>query len=150
MHITKIVTFCLLFLFSLPAFPVRAETSPAVFEQAMSDSLDLWREGRCEQLFSRLAHRGKTSKEAFVKKMSEASIRPACCFQKMENFKLLNEKRTGATVYAKIGLEGVPRVAESCTREFKMTQEEGVWKMQLSDIYSMAGVTGKKKSTAHR
>ena len=149
MHITNVATSCLLILFLLPTFPIRAETSPAVFERAMSDTLDLWREKHYEQLFNRIAHRGKTSRESFVKKMSEAVVRPACCFKKMDNFKVLNEKNTKATVYVKIGLEGVPNVTESCTREFKMTHEDGIWKMRLSDIYSMAGVPGKKKKMHH-
>jgi len=71
-----------------------AAENAAVLEKSMSDTLDTWREGRYEQLFEQLAHRGKTSREAFVKKMSESSIRPACCWQKMENFRVLNEKRT--------------------------------------------------------
>lgn len=123
------------------------ETPPAaVMEKSMSDTLDIWREGRYEQLFEMLAHRGKTSRETFVHKMRESSIRPACCWQKMERFKILNEKRTEATVYVKIGLEGTTGGAESTTREFKMTHQEGAWKMQLADVFSIAGVTGKKKS----
>lgn len=124
-----------------------AAENAAVLEKAMSDTLDTWREGRYEQLFEQLAHRGKTSREAFVKKMSESSTRPACCWQKMENFKVLNEKRTEATVYVKIGLEGAPNSVESTTREFKMTHMEGVWKMQLADVLSIAGVSGKKSGS---
>lgn len=122
----------------------------SVLEKSMSDTLDTWREGRYEQLFEQLAHRGKTSRETFVRKMRESTTRPVCCWQKMEHFKVLNEKRTEATVYAKIGLEGTPGGAESTTREFKMTHQEGVWKMQLADIFSIAGVTGKKGSGTKR
>lgn len=116
-------------------------------EKSMSDTLDTWREGRYEQLFEQLAHRGKTSRETFVKKMRDTTTRPACCWQKMENFKILNEKLTEATVYVKVGLEGTPGATESTTREFKLTHQEGVWKMQLADIYSIAGVSGKKSGT---
>jgi hypothetical protein len=130
--------------------PTTAAESVSALEQSMSDTLEVWREGRYEQLFERLAHRGKTSREAFVKKMLASSIRPACCWQKMENFKILNEKRTEATVYVKVGLEGTTTAAGSSTREFKLTHEEGVWKMQLADVYSIAGVTGKSKSGSNR
>ena len=116
----------------------------SILEKSMSDTLDIWREGRYEQLFDQLAHRGKTSRESFVKKMQESTIRPACCWQKMEHFKILNEKRTEATVYVKIGLEGAPNTDASATREFKMTHMEGVWKMQLADVLSIAEATGKK------
>ena len=120
-----------------------AETE-SVLEKTMSDTLDIWREGRYEQLFEQLAHRGKTSRETFVKKMRDSTTRPVCCWQKMEHFKVLNEKRTEATVYVKIGLEGTPDSPGSTTREFKLTYQEGVWKMQLADVFSIAGVTGKK------
>jgi hypothetical protein len=123
------------------------EASP--LEKAMSDTLDTWRDGRYEQLFEQLAHRGKTSREAFVKKMQDSTIRPVCCWQKMENFRILSEKRTEATVYVKIGLEGTPGTAASTTREFKMTHQEGAWKMQLADVLSVAGVTGKKGAKRH-
>ena len=126
------------------ALPVCAGDSASVLEQSMSEALDLWRDARYEQLFDRLTRRGKTSRESFVKKMNDSKIRPACCWQKMENFKVLNEKRTEATVYVKVGLEGTSNSAESSTREFKLTHEGGVWKMQLNDIFSIAGVTGKK------
>ena len=127
-----------------------AEEAEPLLEKSMSDTLDTWREGRYEQLFEQLAHRGKTSREAFVRKMHDSTTRPACCWQKMERFRVLNEKRTEATVYVKIGLEGTPGGAESATREFKMTHEEGVWKMQMADVLSIAGVTGSRGSGAKR
>ncbi|MBC7961574.1 MAG: hypothetical protein H7Y05_01375 [Steroidobacteraceae bacterium] len=133
-----------LFLVIATAVPVIAAEQVSILEQSMSETLDLWREGRYEQLFERLAHRGRTSREVFVKKMRDTSIRPACCWQKMEKFRILNEKRTEATVYAKLGLEGTATPADSSTREFKLTHEEGIWKMQLADVFSIAGVTGKK------
>ncbi len=128
----------------------RAAETESTLEKSMSDTLDVWREGRYEQLFEQLAHRGKTSRETFVKKMRDSTIRPACCWQKMEHFKVLNEKRTEATVYVKIGLEGTPGAAASTTREFNLTHQEGVWKMQLADIFSIAGVTGKKSGGTKR
>ena len=129
---------------------VNAAEAESALEKGMSDTLDVWRDGRYEQLFDLLSHRGKTSREVFVKKMRGSIIRPACCWQKMENFKILNEKRTEATVYVKIGLEGPPDSASSTTREFKMTHQEGDWKMQLADVFSIAGVTGKKRSGSKR
>lgn len=121
-----------------------ASENVSELEKSMSETLDIWRDGRYEQLYEQLAHRGKTSREAFVKKMQHSSVRPACCWQKMENFKVLNEKRTEATVYVKVGLEGSPGSADSTTREFKLTHMEGVWKMQLADILSIADVKVKK------
>ncbi len=130
--------------------PLRAAEPVSPLEQSISETLDLWREGRYEQLFERLAHRGKTSREQFVKKMRDTSIRPACCWQKMEDFKVLNEKRTQATVYFKLGLEGTSIAQDSSTREFKLSHEEGIWKMQLADVFSIAGVSGKKTRHSSR
>lgn len=129
------------------AYSVEAES---IFQKSMSDTLDTWRDGRYEALFEQLAHRGRTSKEAFVDKMRESTTRPACCWQKIERFKILNEKRTEATVYVKIGLEGAQNSADSVTREFKMTHMDGVWKMQLADVLSIAGANGKKSGAAKR
>jgi hypothetical protein len=148
--LSVIVCFLLLTFLLEPVTTAGAETTPGALEQSMSDTLDLWREGRYEQLYEHLAHRGKTSREHFVNKMRDTTIRPACCFQKLENFRVLNEKRTEATVYAKVGLEGTPNVAESSTREFKLTHEEHIWKMQLADVLSIAGTTGKKKHRTYK
>jgi hypothetical protein len=148
--LSRILSILLCTFLLVPAVPVAAESSAAALEQSMSDTLDLWREGRYDQLFENLAHRGKTSKEQFVKKMRDTQIRPACCFQKLENFKVLNEKRTEATVYAKVGLEGTPNISESSTREFKLTHEENVWKMQLADVLAISGASGKKTKHVSR
>ncbi len=53
------ITFLLLTALLMQAGTVRAASSPGALEQAMSDTLDLWREGRYEQLYDHLAHRGK-------------------------------------------------------------------------------------------
>lgn len=144
---TAVVT---LVVFLAGAGLVGATETESPLEKCMSDTLDTWREGRYELLFEQLAHRGKTSRETFVIKMRESTTRPVCCWQKMEHFKILNEKRTEATVYVKIGLEGTPGGAESTTREFRLTHQEGVWKMQLADVLSIAGVTGKKGNSSKR
>jgi len=121
-----------------------AETPSSILEQSISDTLDLWREGRYEQLYEQLSHRGKTSREQFVARMRNSARRPACCWQKMENFRVLNEKRTEATVHVKIGLEGTPSPVESSTRDFKLSHDSQTWKMRLNDVLDLAGVSGKK------
>ena len=151
MHFRPMFMYLLvLFMFQLVPSLSAAETAAADLEQAMSDTLDLWREGRYEQLYERLSHRGKTSKEKFVARMRGTSIRPSCCWQKMENFKVLNEKLTEATVYAKIGLDGTSNPSESVTREFKLSHDHGAWKMYLNDVNDLAGITGKKAKKPSR
>ncbi|MDD2367078.1 MAG: hypothetical protein PHN84_13020 [Desulfuromonadaceae bacterium] len=147
-YFSSFVTVCIIFIFNTGTL-LASEVSSEV-EKSMSDTLDIWREGRFEQLFDQLAHRGRTSRESFVKRMQESSIRPACCWQKMERFKLVQKKLTEATVYVKIGLEGTANSTDSITREFKMSNTEGEWRMQLADVLSIAGVSGNKKSAARR
>ena len=124
-----------------PGSAVCGTAAPETLEQAMSDTLDLWREGRFGPLFDRLAHRGRTSREQFIRIMTETAVRPACCFQKLQQFRVLNEKRTEATVYATVGLEGGQGSPGSCSREFRLTHEEQVWKMQLADVLSISGAS---------
>ena len=119
-------------------------------ESAMSETLELWREGRYEQLYDRLAKRTRMTKETFVKRMEEATVRPSCCWRKLQEFSLLSEKRTEAVVYAKIGLEGTGRSSDYSTREYRLSHDSGQWKMQLSDITSMAGLTAKKGKRTHK
>jgi hypothetical protein len=132
----------------LSAQPATAETASSLLQQSVSETLDLWRDGQYDRLFERLSHRGKTSKEQFIARMRETAVRPACCWQKMENFKVMSEKRTEATVYVKVGMEGGPGVPEASTRDFKLSNVGGEWKMQLNDIFSLAGITGKKNKRA--
>ncbi len=123
-----------------------ASETEFLIEKSMSDTLDIWRAGRYEQLFEQLATRGTTSRETFVKKMRGSTTRPACCWQKMENFRVVDENGLEATIYAKIGLEGTAGSASSATREFRLTYQEGVWKMQLPDVLRIAGTAKKKGS----
>jgi len=114
-------------------------------EQALSDTLDLWREGRFEQVYDRLSHRNGMSRERFATFLRDAASHPACCHQKLNNFRVISEKRTTAKVYAKLGMEGSPGTDSSQSREFTMDHEEGQWKMRMSDIKALAGLTKKKK-----
>ena len=116
-------------------------------EQAMSDALDLWREGRFEQLYDRLSHRSGLTRENFASQMRDSGIRPSCCFQKLSEFRVISEKRTTAKVFAKIGMEG-SAANDTRSREFTLDHEEGMWKMRLTDIRKLAGVGAKKHKKA--
>lgn len=113
-------------------------------EQAMSDTLDIWREGRFEPLYNSLSQRGGTSREQFVRLLKETSSRPACCFTKLQDFRVINDKRTTSKVFARIAMEGAPGNEASHSREFTLDHEEGRWKMRLNDIKKLSGASGKK------
>jgi len=114
-------------------------------EQALSDSLDLWREGHFEQLYDTLSHRTGMTRERFADLLRHATVRPACCHQKLNNFRVINEKLTTAKVFARLGMDGSPGTDSSQSREFTLDHEEGRWKMRMTDIKALAGKTSHKK-----
>lgn len=143
-----IITAVILFSYTISA---EADQRQDPREQAISDTLDLWREGRFEQLYSNLSHRNGMTKESFIEHYTSSQAKPACCHMKLNNFKLLNEKRTTARVYATIAMEGVPNANATQSREFTLDCEGGVWKMRLADIKQLAGNSrSKRTSTSHR
>ncbi|MDD2501495.1 MAG: hypothetical protein PHN92_11860 [Geobacter sp.] len=115
-------------------------------EQAISDALDLWRDGRFEQLYDSLSHRTGMTRERFTQAMKDAEIKPACCFNKLNDFRLISEKRTTAKVFARVGMEGGPGTDTSQSREFTLDHEEGRWKMRMTDVKNLAGA---KKNKSH-
>lgn len=110
------------------------------FEQV----LDLWRDGRYDELYDRTFGGGGDSRERFADRLAAAPRRPACCWEKMQDVKVSAGKGNRATLKARIGLEGGVS-GDSVTRSFRMVKEDGVWKVSRSDIISLSGATKKKK-----
>ena len=108
--------------------------------------LDLWRDGRFAELYERTYAAGSRSRESFLRKMSLADRRPACCWEKMQEVKVTVSGADTATLHARIGLERTGTETDSCTRSFRMKRESGFWKASLSDILSLAGTSRKKSS----
>jgi|GEM_PF-7047679 len=133
------------------AAPADVQTDSFVLQNATSATLDLWRDNRVDQLYDRLVNRGNMPKAQFAEKLQATSIRPACCWQKLDGFEVLFENSSGATVTAKIGIEVTDYIiarksntvaksftsVEYITREFRLLNEGGLWKMQLNDILSL-------------
>lgn len=153
-------TVCCLLVFCTQVIPVNAGADPYTLSNAISAPLDLWRESWIDQLYDRLGYHGKTTKEQFAEILRGTAIRPACCWQKMDNFKVLSENDTEATVSAKIGMEVTDYIfaensnsikktcttVEYITREFKLNNEGGLWKMQLKDVFSLRNAAMESKS----
>jgi hypothetical protein len=114
-------------------------------EQALSDALDFWREGRFGQLYDSLSNRSGMTRERFIDVLQDAAVRPSCCHKKLNGFRLLSEKKSTARVYAKLGMEGGPGIDSSQSRDFTLDYEEGRWKMRMGDIKALAGQTRYKK-----
>ncbi len=139
----------LLFLLFSPLFftvsSVYADQRSDPREQAVSDALDLWRDGRFEHLYDSLSQRSGMTRERFVRFLKEAENRPACCFTKLRDFRLINEKQTTAKIFARLGMEAGVGEEASQSREFTLDHEEGRWKMRVGDIKKLAGKSGKPK-----
>ncbi len=104
--------------------------------------LDLWREGRFDEVYARTTVGGKQSKEEFVARLAAAPLRPVCCWEKLQEVKVTVKGDSAVVIRAKLGFEGVG-ATEFKTRSFKLMKEEGVWCLAQSDILSLAGA--KKK-----
>jgi hypothetical protein len=78
--------------------------------------------------------------------LAAAPLKPACCWEKMQDVTVSVKGDSTVMVRAKVGLEGGMK-NESKTRAFKLVKEDGVWKMSQADILSLSGAA--KKKTAH-
>lgn len=116
----------------------------ASFEQI----LDLWRDGRYDDLYERTQRSGKTAKEDFGRKLESGTYRPACCWQKMQDVSVHIENNAFAVVRAKIGLEANGETTYK-TRSYKLVREGDVWRISQSDLFSLAGAK-KKKNTLRK
>lgn len=129
-----------------PAFAKNAYVSSveiqAEVQRSFGEILDLWRDGRHGELYDRTIAGGKGSKEQFTKKLSAASRKPACCWEKMQEVKVQVKNDNSATLRAKVGLEGT-QGTEYVTRSFKLQKDDGIWCISQTDILSLAG-EGKK------
>jgi hypothetical protein len=112
----------------------------AAFEQI----LDLWRDGRYNDLYELTQRSGKSAKEDFAKKLENGSYKPACCWQKMQDVSVHIENDDFAVVRAKIGLEGGGDTTFK-TRSYKLVREGDVWRISQSDLFSLAGAKKSKK-----
>lgn len=142
--------FCFL-MFCLVLIPasVKADNRSDPREQAVSDVLDAWREGRYEHLYDRLSRRTGMTREQFVEQMKDTQVKPSCCFQKLQNFRVINENPRTSKVFASIGMDGVQTSSNTRSREFTLDYEDGGWKMRLGDIKALAELRKKKHSSRY-
>jgi hypothetical protein len=149
----RIITIALAFVllsFAAVSASARKPLSPPADVQneiraAFGEILDLWRDGKFEELYLRTDRHGKQSKESFRDRLSTCGHRPACCWEKLQDVRVKIKTPCKATVYARVGMEWKDGSTEYVTRKFTMKKEDGVWKIPMSDVLSLAGKTGKKK-----
>ena len=119
-------------------------------ERSLGIILDLWRDGKYDDLYEKTLTGGKLTREAFSARLSAAPLRPACCWEKLQNVRVTLKSDNRAVVRARIGLEG--HLGSSVeTRDIKLNKEDGTWRMSRSDILFLAGgAKGKRSKGARR
>lgn len=143
-----------IFILLIAAYPASAgipnpadEGIKSEAQQGFVEILDLWRDGRFDALRDRTIAGGKHTKDSFNTRLSTASRKPACCWEKMQDVSVEVKTDNSIDLHAKLGFEGTGGT-EFITRTFKMSKEGGVWKVSRSDILSLVGKA--KKAIHHK
>ncbi|RNC67736.1 MAG: hypothetical protein ED859_13295 [Desulfuromonadales bacterium] len=140
---------------AVPAYGRTArQADPAVAaeaRQSLEAMLDLWRDGNYGALFDRTSLSGRESREGFARKLSNASRRPSCCWEKMQEVRVSGKSDDAVSVRARFGLDG-PGETEYTTRSVRLVREEGEWRASQTDILALAGEKRKKarRTATHR
>jgi len=110
--------------------------------------LDLWRDGKYEELYRRTVATGKHSRESFIGRLASSDSRPACCWEKMQEVAISENRSDSVIVRAKVGMERRDGSVQFQTRKFALEKEGGIWKISMTDILSLTG-NAKKKTRVH-
>ena len=114
----------------------------------LEKTLDLWRDGRYDTVYERVIEKGSHSKEYFVTHLAAAPRRPACCWEKLQEVRVSAKGERQATLHARFGFD-TGAGTEFMTRGVKLEKEDGIWKIKMSDLLTMAGkgakMSGSKK-----
>ncbi len=112
--------------------------------QGFEQILDLWRDGKYGELYERTIKSGRDTKEHFIAVLDSAPLKPACCWEKMQDVQVTVKKANTVMLHAKVGLEGVVESGYK-TRSFKLVKEDRVWKVSRSDILALASASKKRR-----
>lgn len=111
-------------------------------ERGLGEILDLWRDGKYDELYERTLA-GKQTKERFIGRLAAAPFRPACCLEKMQEVRVTLKNDDSAAIRARVGLEGGVGTTFK-TRVFKLSREDGVWRISQADVLSLSGASRKR------
>lgn len=105
-------------------------------------NLDLWRDGRYQELSGRVVLSGSLTREAFSERLANAPLRPACCWEKIQEVRVSIRGDQLATLSARLGFEGPATTYK--TKSFRLVKEDGLWRVAAADLLSL-GETKRKK-----
>lgn len=118
------------------------EELKAEARRGFEEILDIWRAGDFGALYERTVPTGRQTKEGFAAKLAAAPLRPACCWEKMQDVKVTVHDESRVTVRARVGFEG-GGATEFKTKSIRLEKNDAVWRIHQGEILSLAG--GKKK-----
>ncbi|MBU5611350.1 hypothetical protein [Geomonas azotofigens] len=126
--------------------PAHATTSASEQEvlKDFESILDLWRDGRYEDLYLHTSG-GKDGKEKFASRLASAPRKPACCWEKMQEARVSLKSGTSAVVQARLGFEASTPGTEFVTKTIHLKKEGATWTVSQSDLYSLADLSSHKR-----
>ncbi len=143
----RMLMFVLLGLLLLTAGSVAAARDDAAAQDEVKlgfeQILNFWRDDRFEELYAR-TYGGKMTREAFVKRFADSSLKPTCCWDKLQGVNVTVQTASKATLHGTVGLETAVG-GETKTKSFKLSKEGGVWRVSQSELVALAGAPHKKK-----
>jgi hypothetical protein len=137
---------------SEPGGPADGYRPDAAFKEIVAD----WKDGRFEDLYEQGSRtsRAFVSRQEFVRLMQNSNIRLQCCWATVQNLKWIAGSPSDGTVTAMLGYQNFSRMekredktgsnrltATSIYKDdtFRLHREEGLWRIDLSDILSAEG-----------
>jgi hypothetical protein len=148
-----VIIIALLILFGQTGLTNAAASDDAVASEVRKDvekTLDLWREGRYEDVYNRVIESGGHTKEYFISYLAAAPRRPSCCWEKLQDVRVTVKDDRRATLKAKFGFDTGTGI-EFMTRGLKLEKDDGIWKIHMSEVLSLSGkgkkVSGRKKKS---
>jgi len=122
---------------NLRAFPSEQESLPAAVEAAFKEAVRLWADERFEALWEQglLRSRYLFPKEAFILRMRDRAVKPACCWRQVQEVTVHLRSSEEALVEAKMGFDSRTRgTSFDQTLTFYLRWEEGRWRVALEDF----------------
>jgi len=127
--------------------PVGAAGNRAGSEQEVlrdfEQILDLWRDGRFEELFERTSG-GRDGLESFAKKLASSPRRPACCWEKLQEAQISLKGERSAQLRARLGFDGSVPGTQFITKTIPLKKENGVWTITQSELLFLANYSKKR------
>lgn len=106
--------------------------------QGLEEILDLWRGEEFELLSLRVSYSAGISRRFFLERMAYASRVPACCWEKLQDVKMVWLGDGRVSFNARIGLEAEGFGVRFEMHTFHLVREGGVWSVPAGEILTLA------------